>query len=121
MPSIERPLSGDVMVHDLAHEHARAADGEILARSGRNARTLLKDGPLRVTLVALAAGGEIAEHHADGPITVQPLHGRIRFHAGGATHELVPGQLLSLAPGVRHAVTATEDAAFLLTVAAPGA
>ena len=119
MPSIDRPLAGDMLVHDLAEESTRAADGDTLARNGRNARTLIKAGPLRVTLVALAAGGEIAEHHADGPITVQPLHGRIRFTAGGVVHELAAGQLLSLAPGIRHAVAATEPATFLLTVAAP--
>jgi quercetin dioxygenase-like cupin family protein len=119
MPSIDRPLSGDVLVHDLAAESARAADAEALARNGRNARTLIKAGPLRVTLVALAAGGEIAEHHADGPITVQPLQGRIRFAVADAVHELAPGQLLSLAPGIRHAVSAAEPATFLLTVSAP--
>ncbi|HSL71089.1 MAG TPA: cupin domain-containing protein [Longimicrobiales bacterium] len=119
MPSIERPLSGDVLVIDLAEERARTANPEMLARSGRSARTLIKTGPLRLTLISLAAGGEIAEHEADGPITVQPLEGRIRFSVPGAVHELGPGELLSLAPRVRHAVASEEGATILLTVAAP--
>ncbi|HSJ15284.1 MAG TPA: cupin domain-containing protein [Longimicrobiales bacterium] len=121
MPSIDRPLAGEVLVHDLVQESAHATTADALGRNGRNARTLIKSGPLRVTLVALAPGGEIAEHHADGPITVQPLHGRIRFRVAGVVHELAPGQLLSLAPGVRHAVAAEDAATFLLTVSAPGA
>jgi quercetin dioxygenase-like cupin family protein len=119
MPSIRRPLSGDVLLFDLREEQRHASDRAILARSGRNARTLVKDGPLRVTLVVLAPGGELAEHQADGPITVQPVAGRIRFTADGVTHELEPGEMLSAGAGVRHAVASTDGATFLLTVALP--
>jgi quercetin dioxygenase-like cupin family protein len=124
MPSIERPLSGDVLVFDLDDERERASDPASLARSGRNARTLLKSGPLRATLVVVAAGGEIGEHQADGPITVQPLAGRIRFSVGDRAYDLEPGQLLSLGAGIRHAVSSAEGGAFLLTVVhakSPGA
>lgn len=78
MPSIQRPLSGDILVFDIDEERERAADPELINRSGRNARTLLKDGPLRVTLVVLGAAGELAEHEAAGPITVQVVNGRTR-------------------------------------------
>jgi quercetin dioxygenase-like cupin family protein len=117
MPSIQRPLSGDVLVFDLGDERRLSADPTILGRSGRNARTLVKDGPLRVTLVVLAAGGEIAEHHADGPILVQPIDGRIRFTVQGQTHDLRPGQALVAGVGIPHSVAAPEGGAFLLTVA----
>ncbi len=116
MPSIQRPLSGDILVFDVDEERERAADPELVERSGRNARTLLKNGPLRVTVVALGAGGELAEHETAGPITVQVVEGRIRFIAGGKEHDVGPGQLLAAGPGVRHRVTSTEGASFLLTV-----
>ena len=116
MASIQRPLSGDLLLFELGEERERAADREIVERSGRNARTLLKNGPLRVTLVVLGAGGALAEHQAPGPITVQVLDGTIRFSASGVTHELGPGQLLSAGAGVRHAVESAAGAAFLLTV-----
>jgi len=119
MPSIERPLSGDVLVFALDTERQQAADEAILGRSGRNARTLLKDGPLRVTLVVLGRGGEIQEHQADGPITVQPLDGEVRFTVGDRFFDIGPGELLSAGAGVRHAVASKEGAAFLLTVAKP--
>jgi quercetin dioxygenase-like cupin family protein len=117
MPSIERPLSGDVLVFDLAVERERSADPAIMDRTGRSARTLLKDGPLRVTLVVLAAGAELAEHQAEGPITLQPLDGRIRFTALGRSHELGPGEMLAAGRGVRHSVASPDGASFLLTVA----
>jgi quercetin dioxygenase-like cupin family protein len=115
--SVDRPLHGEVLVLDLGKERERATEPALLSRNGRNARTLLKDGPLRVTLVALAPGGEIAEHQAEGPITVQPLTGRVRFSALGRDHDIGPGELLSAGAGVRHAVASADGAVFLLTLA----
>jgi quercetin dioxygenase-like cupin family protein len=116
MPSIQRPLSGDVLVFEIDEERERAADPELLERSGRNARTLLKDGSLRVTLVVLGAGGELAEHEAAGPITIQVIEGRIRFRAADDEHDLIAGQLLAAGAGVRHQIRSTDGASFLLTV-----
>jgi quercetin dioxygenase-like cupin family protein len=114
---MERPVAGELLRFDLRSEAGAAADPGALERSGRSARTLVKDGPLRVTLVVLQAGGRIAEHHAEGPITVQPLEGRIRFQVGDRTAEVGPGELLAVGAGVRHAVESAEGSAFLLTVA----
>jgi len=119
MSSIDRPLSGDVLIHDLDEERGHAEDPALLARSGRNARTLLKEGPLRVTMIVLAPGGEMPEHHAEGPIIVQPIAGRIRFTALGQTHDVGPGTLLSAGPGVPHAVSSETGGTFLLTVMQP--
>jgi quercetin dioxygenase-like cupin family protein len=120
MPSIDRPLSGDVLIFHLDEEQERTGGG---AEGGRptSARTLLKEGPLRVTLIVLAPGAEIAEHSAEGPITVQPIRGSLRFTVQGTAHDLEAGDLLSAGAGVRHAVSSATGAAFLLTVALPGA
>ncbi|HMU60518.1 MAG TPA: cupin domain-containing protein [Gemmatimonadales bacterium] len=115
MSSIERPLSGDVVIVELS------GGGEGPLPGGRRARTLIKNGLIRATLVTVAAGAEIPEHQADGPITVQPLQGRLQFSAAGNTHDIGPGQLLSLGAGVRHAVASASGATFLLTVASVGA
>ena len=119
MPSIQRPLSGDVLVFDLGEERERAADPELIERSGRNARTLLKSGPLRVTLIVLGPGGELPEHQAEGPITVKVIEGTVRFTVGDDEHEIRSGQLLAAGPGIRHSVTSDEGASFLLTVSQP--
>lgn len=78
----------------------------------------MKEGALRVTLVALAPGGSLQEHRAEGPITVHVLAGRIRFTAGMEEWILGEGDLLSLGAGVPHAVESATGGEFLLTVAA---
>ena len=121
MMTAERSARDEVVVLDLSEERSRATQAGPLQASGRSARTRLKDGALRVTLVALAPGGQIPEHRADGPITVQPLAGRIRFIAMGVGHDLGPGEMLSLRAGIPHVVESDEGAAFLLTLALPSA
>lgn len=119
MSSVDRPLSGAALRFGLAEERARVNDAELLQRHGRNARTLLKEGPLRVTLVMVGAGGRIAPHHAEGPITVQVLDGGIRFRAAGRGYELAAGDLLVVDAGVEHSVETETGGTFLLTVVQP--
>ena len=120
MSSIDRPLSGDVLRFDLEDERGRVNDSALLERNGRNARTLVKDGPLRVTLVMVRKGGRIAAHRADGPITVYVLDGDIRFRVAGQEHRLTPGDLLAVAAGLEHDVASDAGGTFLLTVTHPG-
>lgn len=120
MTSFDRPLSGDTMVFDLAGETRTARSARAEGDARRTARTLLKEGPLRMTLIVLEPGAEMAEHAAPGPITVQPVEGTIRFRAGDDDeHVLGPGQVLSARAGVRHSVSSDDGAAFLLTVVVP--
>lgn len=116
MSSIDRPLSGATLRFALAEERARVNDPELLQRNGRNARTLVKAGPLRVTLVMVGAGGRIAPHLTDGPITVHVLDGEIRFRVAGKEHALSAGDLLVVDAGVEHSVESPVGGTFLLTV-----
>jgi quercetin dioxygenase-like cupin family protein len=119
MPSIERPLSGKALHFRLdGEQRSGLIDDTHLARGGRSARTLVRDGALRVTLVGLGPGGSLAEHRAAGPITVHVLSGEIHFRAGEEAWILQPGDLLSVGAGVSHAVESADGAVFLLTVAA---
>ncbi len=121
MSSIDRPLSGGALLFTLSEEGAHVREPDLLARHGRNARTLVKENGLRVTLVAVAPGGEILEHHADGPISVHVLDGSIRFRAQDNEHLMEAGALLTLPAGIRHAVSSDEGGLFLLTVCQPTA
>lgn len=85
--------------------------------SGRRSETLIKSHDLRVVLVTMRAGAMLQEHSAPGTTTMQPLSGRFVFTAEGVDREIAPGDLLGAEPGVRHAVQALEDGAFLLTLA----
>jgi quercetin dioxygenase-like cupin family protein len=117
--ALNRPLAGTTMLFDIDEEIATLRAGRSATDPGRTARTLLKDGPLRLTLTVLDAGAAIAEHSAGGPITIHVLAGTIRLHIDGREHLLESGSLVGAAAGVRHAVTADSDAAFLLTVVLP--
>jgi quercetin dioxygenase-like cupin family protein len=119
MTTFHRDLSGDALLLHLNGEEQTTQDAALLERNGRNARTIVKNGGLRVTMIVLAPGGAIPEHHAEGPITVQPLSGRLQFTVGEQAYSLEVGDLLSVGPGVRHAVSSDEGATFLLTIAQP--
>jgi quercetin dioxygenase-like cupin family protein len=108
---------GDALRFDLTEETQRASDPEALARTGRSARTLLKDGPLRVTLIVLGPGGDIPEHQTEGPITIHVLRGALRLNVEGTDYGLGTGDLLSIGTGASHSLMSDQGAALLLTVA----
>lgn len=62
------------------------------------------------------AGGKLVDHVADGLVTVHALTGRVEVKTPEDRHELAPGSLLVLSPGVRHDVYAREASQLLLTV-----
>lgn len=86
--------------------------------SGRSAHTVHggHEHALRQTLIALTAGSGLAEHNSPGEATLQVLSGRVRLTAGGESVEAAVGDLLVIPP-LRHALTAVDDSAVLLTVA----
>ncbi len=97
-----------------------AAEQLVKARqstSGRAAHTVYggHDHALRQTVIALAAGHELAEHESPGEATLQVLLGRVRLTAGDETWEGGQGSFVAIPPA-RHALAALEDAAVLLTV-----
>lgn len=77
---------------------------------------LVKHPELRIVLVTMLAGTTWDDHKTDARISVQPLHGQIKFKTPGSTVDLRAGQLLVLNPGVSHSVEAVEKSAFLLTI-----
>jgi quercetin dioxygenase-like cupin family protein len=91
-----------------------------VAPSGRRSEILIKMPDLRVILVTMRSGTELHHHTAPGTITIQPLQGRFALVLDDGERELAPGMLVALEGGTGHAVRATEDGAFLLTIAWSG-
>jgi quercetin dioxygenase-like cupin family protein len=120
MSSVDRPLTGDVLAFTLAEEirHLRESLSDAPARS---ARTLVKEGPqgpVSMTLVGLKPGGEMREHEARGPVTLQVLEGAVVLDTSDKSVELKAGMVAALGPGIRHAVRSADGGIFLLTVTA---
>lgn len=115
MSPVDRPIGGTTLQLSLSAE-IQDVKTRLAAGGERTARTLIKDGPLRVTLVGLNAGGTLKPHKADGPITVQVLEGEIEFEAEGDRRTLPVGSLFALGAGITHSVAARNGGVFLLTV-----
>jgi quercetin dioxygenase-like cupin family protein len=90
------------------------------SHSGRAAQTIHggHDHPLRQTLIALAAGYELGEHHSPGETTLLVLRGRVRLTtADDEVWDGVTSEYLAIPP-TRHALQAIDDSVVLLTVLA---
>jgi quercetin dioxygenase-like cupin family protein len=88
-------------------------------KSGLHSKLLLKADDMRLVLIAMESGAKIKEHHADGTVSIHALEGALRIHVQAQAHDLHAGQILTLAPGIRHDVEAREDSALLLTISWP--
>lgn len=109
----DRHLDQDVRELDLLAEAAEVLRG---ANGGHGAKTLAKQGSLRVVLLALARGARIPRHQAAAPISVQALFGAVRFRVAGKEQRLTPGRVLVVARDLPHDLEAEEDSALLLTL-----
>jgi len=116
MSSMHRTITGDVLVQHLSAD-VMGIDRELLANNGRSGRTLVKEGPLRLTLIGLAAGGMLPPHSTANPVSIQVLQGDVTFFALEQQYALTAGDVLIFAAGVEHAAKSTLGATLLLTVA----
>ena len=83
-----------------------------------NAET--KEGPLRVTLVALKKGTALPSHQVSGPVSIQTLRGCLTLGTDKGDLDVAAGTLIALGPGVAHTAKAHEDCVVLITFAMPG-
>lgn len=120
MSSMKRDLDADVLVYHLK-EGERMIDQTLVAQHGRSARTLVKQGPLRITIIELAPGGEMEPHSAAGPVSMQVVEGEVVFGAHGREYLAKPGEILVMALEVEHFVRSVTGGVFLLTVVHPDA
>lgn len=88
-------------------------------QSGLYSKLLFKSDDLRLVLIAMETGARMKDHHADGTVSIHALEGTLCIHLTERSHDLRAGQILTLAPGIRHDVEAREHSAFLLTISWP--
>jgi quercetin dioxygenase-like cupin family protein len=85
--------------------------------SNQRTTALFKAEDLEVLRLVLPAGKSLPPHQVAGEITIHCLEGAIVVSAQDHSHVLRAGELLYLAGGVMHGVTALEDASALVTLA----
>lgn len=125
MPERKRPtildtskLQADALQFDLQTEMLPLLQRVSGNRSKRTAKTLVKEGPLRVVLVALEKAGRLEDHAVDGPFSIQCLLGKAEVRMGKTRKRLATGDLLVVDASVTHNVEALEASVLLLTIAA---
>lgn len=112
---MHRTIEGEVLVRHLPRDEW-LIDPVLLAKHGRSARTLVKEGPLRLTIMALAPGGNFPAHSTNDPTTIHVVDGDILVVALGREYSLATGDVVALAGGVEHSARSTNGGVFLLTV-----
>ncbi len=113
----ERSLDQPLLSFDVASVLRQVRAEETWRRGTHDAMTLTKSRGLRVVLVAMHSGTVLPWHRTAGPFSLQLLEGELAFRTDTQTVTLHPGELLTVAAEVPHQVTASQDAAFLLTLA----
>jgi len=115
-PHPEDRLASAVQVVSFAATAARLRAEPHAPVSGHRQIAVFRHGPVTMLQFVFEAGGLLKEHQADGVVTIQALTGRLMVIAEEEPHELGPGELVALAPGVLHSVRAIEASEMLLTV-----
>ena len=114
-------LSRDTLLL-MALEHARPGQAvqALPPDSGPQAAktvALFKSRDLEVVRLVLPAGRSLPAHQVAGDITIHCLSGRLSLEFDGGASQLEAGELMFLAGGAAHAVTALSDASALVTIA----
>lgn len=108
-------LVGRVMVFDTATEEAKVREPSASSKQGRAAKTLVKEGRLRVTFVGLRKGTVLGAHGVGGELSIHVLRGAIEVRTSEGTVRIAKGGLAVLHAGVRHDARALRDTTVLLT------
>ncbi|MEV1025472.1 cupin [Streptomyces sp. NPDC050264] len=95
----------------LADDHLAAAHR---SAHGRSAELLVREDPLRQSVIALTEGSALEEHNAPPSATLLILRGRVRLTAVSGDITLTQGELHAIPPE-RHGLVALTDAVVLLT------
>ena len=114
-----RRLSAGMLTFILGAEDDTLREFAESSKIGRAGKTLVKQGPLRITLVALKKGTALPSHQVAGPVSIQTLRGCLRLTTDKGDVDIPAGGLVTLAAGIAHTAEAHDDCAILITVTMP--
>jgi quercetin dioxygenase-like cupin family protein len=86
------------------------------ANEGIVSKTFLERPECKVVLFCMVKGQSLSEHTSSMPASIHVLKGRAVIALGDAKHDAGPGTWVHMPREQRHAVEATEDLVFLLTL-----
>lgn len=109
-------VSGEVLRFQLPAEASALHRQASLSPAGRAGKTLVKEGSLRITQLALQKGLSLPWHEVEGAVCVQILRGRLQMHTPEGKMGLGRGALIVFEAGVQHSAVATSDCVMLITI-----
>jgi quercetin dioxygenase-like cupin family protein len=112
-------ISGDTLLLKIEEETSEILDAAKASGVGHAAKTLVKDGPLRILLLGFRAGAAMHEHDAAGPVSVHVLSGQVDVTSPGLTDSLSAGSAIVFGSSVKHSLEAKSDSVVLVTIAWP--
>lgn len=89
------------------------------AKGGIVSKVFLDRPAANMTLFCMAEGQSLSEHTSSKPAAIHVLQGRGVVHLGEERYDALPGTWIFMPKEQRHAVDATEDLVFLLTLFKP--
>ncbi len=114
MPEVQSPTPA--LMVDIAAIERELRGSPAYERDGHSGRSLVREGDLRLVLLAMKAGSIMKEHHVPETATVHALAGHVQLRLPNQLVDLPGGRLLVLASDVPHNVEALEDSTLLLTL-----
>ena len=115
-PEGGRSIDAAIVAIDIPAFAKQIKEESTWKESDRNAIAVFKTNGLRIVLIALRKGAEMARHSADGIISVQVLEGQMQFNTEQLSFELSKGQMMALHERIPHSVLALKETIFLLTL-----
>lgn len=115
-PSPQVRFAPPVQLFDLSVAAARLGEESQAARNGHRQVALDRHGPMTLVLFTFEQGGVFKDHQVPGMATLMLTRGHLRITTDDGDHDLRPGQVLTIGPGVVHSVHAPEASEMLLTV-----
>ncbi len=115
-PEGERTIDAAMVTIDLPDYIREIKKESSWKESDRNAITIFKSDHLRLLLIALHPGAQMARHTAPGIIHLQVLEGGIFFQTDTQSIDLKKGQAVVLHERIPHSLTAKSEAVFLLSI-----
>ncbi len=90
-----------------------------VTKEATTSRVLLNNPLMRVVTFAFDAGQVLTEHSSPRAVACTLLDGTLRLIVEGTEYDMVAGDLVYLAPGVRHVVEATSSSHLQLVMVDP--
>ena len=115
-PSPQERFAQPVQLFDLSSQAETLRREPLSPRDGHRQVALERHGPMTLVLFTFEKGGFFKDHPVPGMATLIVTRGHLQVSTDGAEHELRPGQVLSIGPGVVRSVRASEPTEMLLTV-----